>query len=131
MKKLQKEVEKFLKAREWHKDHLYDVLLNVHEEVDEIWNIVKHLGRDKDKKTLQKVLKNNKKDLDDGIGDLLWLVLKLAIMFDIDAETALKHTLKEFSGRFPAKQLRGFHGNIRAGGIDYKYQSLKKHDLGH
>lgn len=119
MKKLQKEVEKFLKVRQWHKDHPYDVLLNVHEEADEIWNVIKHLP---DEKAIRKIIRKHKGELDDGIGDLLFLVLKLAVMFEIDAEKAVKNTLREFSKRFPAQKLRGHHGNLRAGGIDYKYQ---------
>ncbi|OHA00501.1 MAG: hypothetical protein A3C07_01465 [Candidatus Sungbacteria bacterium RIFCSPHIGHO2_02_FULL_47_11] len=119
MKKLQKEVGKFIKARQWHKDHPYDVLLNVHEEADEIWNVIKHLPNER---TIRKIILGHKKEFDDGIGDLLFLVLKLAVMFDINAEKSVKRTLKEFSRRFPAKKLKGFHGNVRAGGIDYKYQ---------
>ena len=125
MDKLQKEVKNFVKARKWNEDHLYDVLLNIHEEVDEFWNIVKHLGKDKDKQMLKKVIRQSREDIDDGIGDLLYLVLKLANMVNIDAEKAAKDRLKEFEERFPVKKLRGFHGNLRAGGIDYKYQKKK------
>lgn len=119
MSTLQKKIEKFLKARLWHKDHPYDVLLNTHEEVDEIWNIIKHLP---DERAIRKIIRKYREELDDGIGDLLFLVLKLAVMFEIDAEKAVKNTLREFSKRFPAKKLRGHHGNLRMGGIDYKYQ---------
>lgn len=122
MKKLQKDVEKFLKSRSWHKDHLYDVLLNIHEEVDEIWNIVKHLAEDRHKKTLQRVMDQSREELDDGIGDLTFLALKLAILFGIDAEKAVQNRLKEFSTRFPARAMLKTHGNLRAGGVDRKYK---------
>lgn len=122
MKKLQKDVEKFLKSRGWQKDHLYDVLLNIHEEVDEVWDIVKHLAEDRHRKMLERVISKSRDDLDDGIGDLAFLVLKLAIIFRIDAEEAVRNRLKEFSTRFPAKAMRKTHGNLRAGGVDRKYK---------
>lgn len=122
MNRLQKTVEKFIKARRWDEDHLYDVLLNLHEEIDEVWNIIKHLGKDRDKEMLKKVIRQSKEELDDGIGDPLYLILKLAVMLNIDAEKAVQNRLREFEKRFPAKKLRGFHGNLRASGIDYKYQ---------
>lgn len=111
-------MKNFVKARKWNEDHLYDVLLNIHEEVDEFWNIIKHLGKDKDKQMLKKVIRQSREDIDDGIGNLLYLVLKLANTVNIDAEKAVQNRLKEFEERFPVKKLRGFHGNLRAGGID-------------
>lgn len=122
MKKLQKDVEKFLKSRDWQRDHLYDVLLNIHEEVDELWNIVKHLAEDRYKKTLRRIINQSREELDDGIGDLAFLILKLAVHFGIDAEKAVRNRLEEFRTRFPAKAMRKIHGNLRAGGVDRKYK---------
>lgn len=122
MHSLQKKISKFVDQRKWAETyHVYGVLLNMIEEIGEAWNIVKHL--EKDEKLLRKVMKENKKDLEDFIGDLLFLVFKLSHIFNVDAEKCVKDRLKEFEHRFPAKFMRehAFAGNRRVGGVDKKY----------
>lgn len=121
MKRLQKKVGKFVDERKWAETyHVYGVLLNIVEEIGELWNVVKHLEKDEEK--LKKVVAENKEELEDSVGDITYLVLKLAHILRIDAEEATEKVLKEFEKRFPAEKLRGHHGNLRAGGVDFKYQ---------
>lgn len=55
MKKSQRAVAVFLKARRWaEREYLYDTLLNTHKELAEIWNVIKHLSLSRDRKILKK-----------------------------------------------------------------------------
>ena len=55
---------------------------------------------EKDEKLLAKVIKENNDELEDSVGDLMYLVYKLACVLDVDAEKALEDRLKEFEKRF-------------------------------
>ena len=126
MFKLQAEVGKFVDARKWAETyHVYGIMLNMIEEIGEGWNVVKHL--EKDEVLLRKVITENHAELEDFIGDLNFLVLKLAHVLDVDAEKAVEERLKEFAGRFPEDFMKknSFAGNRRAGGIDLKYPEKK------
>lgn len=122
MKTWQERVGKFVDERKWGEIyHSYDVLLNIMEELSEIYNVIKHLERDEER--LQVIIEKSRDELEDDIGDLTYLSLKLAHIFGIDAERALERALTEFEERFPVEKLKGHHGNLRAGGVDYKYQA--------
>lgn len=123
---MQKKIQKFIDARKWgEKYQVYGILLNITEEVGEAWNIVKHL--EKDEKLLAKVIKESKEELEDSVGDLMYLVYKLACVLEVDALKALNDRLDEYKKRFPADFMKKntFAGNRRAGGVDYKYQKRK------
>lgn len=126
MFQLQKQVGEFVDERKWAEAyHVYGIMLNMIEEIGEAWNIVKHL--EKDETLLRKVMNENKAELEDFIGDLQFLIFKLAHVLEVDGEKAVKDRLKEFTKRFPADFMRkhSFAGNRRAGGIDLKYQEKK------
>ena len=123
MKDLQKEVGEFVDERKWAETyHVYGIMLNMIEEIGEGWNVVKHL--EKDDKLLRKVIKENHDELEDFIGDLTFLALKLSHVLEVDAEKAVQDRLEEFETRFPAEFMKKntFAGNRKAGGIDLKYQ---------
>jgi NTP pyrophosphatase (non-canonical NTP hydrolase) len=126
MQELQKEVAEFVDERKWAETyHVYGIMLNMIEEIGEGWNVVKHL--EKDEKLLKKVIKENHTELEDFIGDLGFLVLKLSHVLNVDAEKAIRERLIEFEERFPAEFMRKntFAGNRNAGGVDMKYQKNK------
>ena len=124
MKKLQKEINSFLEEREWHNlTGTHDTLLNIAEEVGELWNYFKYIGTHQ--KEIEKVIKNHYREIEDQIGDIGWLLLKLCGSFDMDLKEAIWKTQKEYKERFPLKKVKGKHGNIKAGGIDLKYQANK------
>ena len=117
MMDLQKEVAEFNLERGWEKDTaiLKDLLLNICEEVGEAWNVIKWVDTEKQ---LQ-LIKENKIQFQDFIGDSLYLILKIAWLLDIDSEKELKETLIEYKKRFPVEEVRkAKHGNPLAGGID-------------
>ncbi len=120
---MQNRIKDFIEERKWGQIyHIYGVLLNIVEEVGETWNVVKHLEKDEVK--LKEVIQQSREELEDDVGDLAFLVFKLACILNIDTQQALENRLKEFEERFPADFMKkhSFAGNRRAGGIDYKYQ---------
>jgi NTP pyrophosphatase (non-canonical NTP hydrolase) len=124
IKEIQTEIAVFADERKWAETYqIYGILLNIIEETGEAWNIVKHL--EKDEELLKKVIRENKGEMEDFIGDISFLVFKLAHVLDIDVETAINERLKEFEQRFPADFMKAhsFAGNRRVGGEDKKYSN--------
>ena len=125
---MQKEVATFTDGRKWAETYqIYGILLNMIEEVGEAWNIVKHL--EKDEALLKKVILESRSEMEDFIGDISFLLFKLAHVIGVDVETALDARFEEFKERFPADFMKAhtFAGNRRAGGVDKKYtDGLKK-----
>ena len=123
IREIQAEIAAFTDARKWAETyHVYGILLNMIEEIGEAWNVVKHL--EKDEKLLRKVITDSKVEMEDFVGDISFLIFKLAHVLDVDVETALDARLKEFETRFPADFMSKhmFAGNRRTGGIDNKYK---------
>ena len=123
IKDLQTEVGAFADARKWAETYqVYGIMLNMIEEIGEAWNVVKHL--EKDEKLLKKVIDDSKDELEDFVGDITFLLFKLAHTLQIDVEKSVEDRMDEFKERFPADFMskNTFAGNRRAGGIDNKYE---------
>ncbi len=126
IKEIQAEIATFADARKWAETYqVYGIMLNMIEEIGEAWNVVKHL--EKDEKLLRKVMTESKPEMEDFIGDIGFLLFKLAHVLGVDVEDALSARLREFEERFPEDFMRAntFAGNRRAGGIDNKYKDEK------
>ena len=118
MKKAQERVRKFDKERGW-KDNwdIKDIGLNLCEEIGELWHLIKWV----DENTQKKVVDKNKEEVENFVGDTLYLILKIANQTGVDAEKALEDSIKDFEKRFPIKKtLKLKHGNKLAGGLDEK-----------
>lgn len=118
MKKAQKDVKEFDEVRGWKGDwFIKDLSLNLVEEVGELWDMVKWIDEEKQRK----IIKENKQEAADFIGDSLFLILKMANKMDVDVEEAFEMTMKDYEKRFPPEKMKkAKHGNKRAGGIDEK-----------
>lgn len=118
VKEAQDRVKEFDVARGWDDGwDIKDLLLNITEEGGELWELVKWIDGDKQKK----VIAANKAEVSDYIGDVLFLVLKLANQMGVDAGEALNQTLSDYEKRFPADVMREVgHANKAAGGVDDK-----------
>jgi NTP pyrophosphatase (non-canonical NTP hydrolase) len=111
-------VKKFNDEREWsNADYMKDLLLNCVEETGEIWNTVKWL---KDEQ-LQQAMAKNQDEFEDYVGDMLYLIYKIAYLANVDSEKAFLRTMKEYEERFPIDKVKGKHANVKAGGYDGKY----------
>ncbi len=118
IKEAQKKVREFDKARGWENCwDLKDLSLNITEEVGELWDLIKWIDDEKQKK----IVEEKKDEVSDFIGDTLFIILKMANQIGVDSEKALQNTLKEYEKRMPAEKMKEVkHANKLAGGIDNK-----------
>ena len=118
IKEAQEKILEFDKARGWDKHwNIKDLLLNITEEGGELWDLIKWIDEDKQKK----VLKEKKIEVEDYIGDTLFLLMKIANQTGVDAEIGLRKTLEEYEKRMPQEKMKEVgHANKNAGGWDNK-----------
>src|SRR4030042_5560369 len=110
MNKFQKQIKKFTNDREWENFwNVKDILLGIVEEVGELRNLVKW---EQNPEILKKVLKDNKEEVKDAIGDIYWFLAVLATSCDLDIDEAIKMTIKDNRKRFPIKKTKGKHTNL-------------------
>ena len=115
---IQEKVRKFNEERGWGKVwEIKDLLLNMNEEIGEFWNLIKWV----DEKKQEEMIEKNKKEAENFIGDMFYLLLKIAFICKVDSENAIKDVLEEYEKRFPVDKIEEKkHGNVRAGGVDEK-----------
>jgi NTP pyrophosphatase (non-canonical NTP hydrolase) len=114
----QETVRKFDFDRGWSESwDIKDLLLNITEEGGEMWNLVKWVDVEKQKQILEK----EKREVEDYIGDTLFLLLKIANQTGVDVEKSFNMTMDDYFKRFPAEKMKEIgHGNKYAGGYDGK-----------
>lgn len=117
MNDIQEEIKKFNDERDWsNPSSIKDLLLNMNEEIGEMWHVIKWV----DTETQQRLINENKEEVENFVGDMVYLILKIAYLCDIDSKKAIKDVLNEYQKRFPLEQTKGKHANLKAGGIDLK-----------
>ncbi len=124
IKQAQDKVKEFDEARGWGDCwDLKDLSLNITEEVGELWNLIKWVDDEKQKK----IIKQKKEEVENFVGDSLFLVLKIANQTNTDAEKALQACLDEYEKRFPPEKMKQVkHGNKYIGGHDGKQNGNKR-----
>lgn len=114
---VQNKIKAFNDARDWSNPaSIKDLMLNMNEEIGEFWNIIKWV----DTETQQKLIVKHKDEVENFVGDMLYLILKIAYLTGVDSKKAIEDVLAEYEQRFPIDKAKGNHGNTRAGGIDLK-----------
>lgn len=73
-----------------------------------------------------KLIKQEKEDVDNFIGDMVYLILKISYLCNVDSKKAVEDVLVEYEKRFPVDKAKGSHGNKLAGGIDLKQWAKRK-----
>jgi NTP pyrophosphatase (non-canonical NTP hydrolase) len=117
MRETQEKIKKFNDERDWSTPHsVKDLMLNMNEEIGEMWNIIKWV----DTETQQKLIAKHRDEVENFIGDMVYLVLKISYLCGVDAQKAIDDVMIEYEKRFPRERTKGNHGNTRAGGIDLK-----------
>jgi len=120
IKEAQNKIEEFDMARGWSGDwHLKDLVLNITEEVGELWSLIKWIDEEKQRK----IVNEKSEEVSDFIGDTLFLLLKIANKTGVNSERALTKTLEEYERRMPPETMKKVeHANKLAGGVDDKEQ---------
>ena len=90
MLEAQEEIKEFCKERKWDNFDVKDLLLNMNDEIGEIWNLIKWVDENKQ----IKLFKEHKEEIKDFIGDMLFIVLKIANHAGVDSKEAIKKTGK-------------------------------------
>lgn len=118
MKSIQDKVKKFNEERDWGKVwEIKDLLLNMNEEIGEMWHLIKWINEEKQ----AEMISNNKEEVGNFIGDMQYLLLKIAAICDVNSELETLKVLEEYEKRFPIDKVKKFkHGNVKAGGVDDK-----------
>ncbi len=87
IKDAQDKINEFDKARGWEDNwNIKDLLLNITEEGGEFWNLIKWVDDEKQ----NQILNENKREVENYIGDTLFLLLKIANQTKVDSEKAPK-----------------------------------------
>jgi len=118
MREFQNKIREFDKARKWDRDwNLKDLCLNMNEEIGEFWNLIKWVDESKQKE----IIRENKSEADNFIGDALFIIFKIANQIGTDAETELNKVLEEYDKRMPVNKMKEVgNANKLAGGYDNK-----------
>jgi len=118
IKTAQGKIRNFDIARGWEKDwNMKDLLLNITEEGGEMWNLIKWIDEEKQKR----VVEEHRTEVSDYIGDTLFLLLKIANQAGINASQSLQNTIEEYEKRMPPETMKKVgHANKLAGGHDNK-----------
>ncbi len=117
MQQTQDIIKKFNDERDWsNPSSVKDLLLNMTEEIGEMWHVIKWV----DAETQQRLINENKEEVENFVGDMLYLILKISYLCEVDSKKAIQDVMVEYEKRFPKELARGNHGNTKAGGIDFK-----------
>lgn len=118
IKQAQNLIREFDEARGWSNHwNLKDLMLNINEEVGELWTLIKWVDEEKQKM----VISEHKEEVSDFIGDTMFLLLKIANQTKVDSQVGLENTLKEYEKRMPPEVMKRVgHANKLAGGGDNK-----------
>jgi dCTP diphosphatase len=117
MREAQQWVKDFNEAREWNHVHtIKDLLLNMNEEIGEMWHIIKWVDADKQAELIAK----HRDEVENFVGDMQYLILKIAAICGVDSKKAITDVMDEYEKRFPLDKTKGHHANTRAGGVDLK-----------
>lgn len=120
MNPYQEQIKKFCEERNWNQFFdPKDLLLGIVEEVGELRNIVKWL---KSREEMNKALINNKGEVKDAVGDILWFLSLLANSAGVNIDEAARWTIEDNEKRFPINKVKGKHTNTKLGGYDGKYK---------
>ena len=88
--------------------------------IDDLW---KRVGRKLNIKAIKQkeIVKKNKEEMEDFIGDVLFLIIKIANQANVDVEKSIKDVLEEYEKRMPPEIMKKLkHANKKAGGYEKK-----------
>ena len=110
-------IKNFNDERDWSTpSSIKDLLLNMNEEIGEFWNIIKWVDVEKQ----LELIKENHDEVENFIGDMLYLILKVSYLCEVDSDKSISDVMIEYEKRFPKELAKGNHANKLAGGIDLK-----------
>ncbi|MCL3782740.1 hypothetical protein EMN47_20325 [Prolixibacteraceae bacterium JC049] len=102
LRECQKEVKEFDVDRNWDYFYPLELFANLNEEIGEIWQRIAWVSDEKKKE----LAKKHHQEIEDNIGDLLFLIFKLSNQLDVDCQRGFKNVMEEYYGRFPLEKFQ-------------------------
>lgn len=102
MKKIQKQIETYLKKRNWHECNPADVAKSVSIESAELLELFQWENPDR---ALLKKDARKMKDIQNEVSDVFIYLFNMAITLGFDAEKALLSKLRDVEKKYPAKKI--------------------------
>ncbi|MBI2232293.1 MAG: hypothetical protein HYU56_00060 [Candidatus Aenigmarchaeota archaeon] len=100
IKDAQEIVKEFAKKNDWKDEPNMDKFDHLHEELIEMSRYLRYKNLNERKKMLEE----RKEIFEDGVGDLLFGILRLANQLDVDAEEAFELTHKKIIEKYNGKK---------------------------
>ncbi len=103
MKKLEKDIKAYLKARNWHMLRPSDIAKSISIEAAELlelfqWQSLDIEGTKKDKEKLEK--------LKGELADVFLYAIEMAVLLDLDSEKIIRAKLARVKKKYPARLMR-------------------------
>ncbi len=100
IKEAQEIVRNFAKNNGWKDEPNIDKFDHLHEELTEMSKLLRY----KDLEERKEIIREKHDMLEDGIGDLLFALLRLSNQLDVDAEKAFAKVSKTITERYDGKK---------------------------
>ena len=104
LRELKNIVKKFCEDRDWDKYHNpKDLAIGIITEASEL---LEHF-RSKSEKDIEQILESRKEEVSEELADVLYFILRLAQMHDIDLATELEKKLRKYELKYPIEKSKG------------------------
>lgn len=101
---LKRDVQVFCEARDWDQFHnAKELSIGILTEAAEL---LQHF-RFKDERQVAELFADKRTELADEIADVLYFVLRLAQLYDVDLSTELRRKLEKNDNKYPVERARG------------------------
>lgn len=117
----QEEVKMFDAKRKWDYFYPLEIFANLNEEIGEIWQRIAWVSDEK-KKELCVI---HKEEIEDNIGDLFFLVFKLANQLGVDCNKGFNNVMDEYHTRFPEEKFQKNDKDMNTTNKDLGYDPKK------
>lgn len=117
----QNEVKEFDSKRNWDYFYPLEIFANLNEEIGEIWQRIAWVSDEKKKDLAIK----HKEEIEDNVGDLLFLVFKLANQLGVDCNKGFQNVMNEYNSRFPIEKFQKPNKDENTANKDVGYDPKK------
>jgi len=117
----QNEVKEFDSNRKWDYFYPLEIFANLNEEIGEIWQRIAWVSVEKKKE----LAIQHKREIEDNVGDLLFLVFKLANQLQVDCNIGFQNVMDEYNSRFPIEKFQKTNKDENTANKDIGYDPKK------
>jgi NTP pyrophosphatase (non-canonical NTP hydrolase) len=115
----QEEVKRFDIDRNWNYFYPLEIFANINEEIGEIWQRIAWVSDEKKKE----LIKKHHREIEDNIGDLLFLIFKLSNQLDVACGKGFANVMAEYIERFPLEKFQNDDKDSNTANKDLGYDA--------